>query len=78
LQEVLPQAIDILQTGGRLVVIAFHSGEDRIVKNYFRDNGRDENKILNILTKKPVTPSDEEIKNNPRSRSAKMRCAEKI
>ena len=78
LQEVLPQAIDILQTGGRLVVIAFHSGEDRIVKNYFRDNGRGENKILNILTKKPVIASDEEIKNNPRSRSAKMRCAEKI
>ena len=78
LKEVLPQAIDILEHGGRLVVISFHSLEDRIVKNYFKDNGRGENKILNILTKKPIIATVSETKNNPRSRSAKLRCAEKI
>ncbi len=78
LVKVLSQAIEILQPGGRLVVISFHSLEDRIVKNFFRELGKCENKILNILTKKPVAPSFEEIKNNPRSRSAKMRAIEKI
>ncbi|MFH1457542.1 MAG: 16S rRNA (cytosine(1402)-N(4))-methyltransferase RsmH [Patescibacteria group bacterium] len=78
LEKALEQAVDILEPTGRLVVISFHSGEDRVVKNFFRNNGRGEQKILNILTKKPIIASKEEIKNNFRSRSAKMRCAEKI
>ncbi len=78
LEDVLPQAIDILVSGGRLAVISFHSLEDRIVKRYFRDNGRGEDKILNILTKKPIIPTEAEIKENPRSRSAKLRVIQKI
>lgn len=74
LQEVLPQAVEVLVPGGRLAVIAFHSLEDRIVKNFFRSYA---DVPIKILTKKPVVPSDSEINNNPRARSAKMRVIEK-
>jgi 16S rRNA (cytosine1402-N4)-methyltransferase len=70
LKEVLPQAADILKPNGRLVVISFHSSEDRIVKNFMRNN-------MEVLTKKPVVPKKEEIKLNPRSRSAKLRAGKK-
>ena len=76
LRQVLPQALELLNDNGRLVVISFHSGEDRIVKYFFKEmevQGR-----LQILTKKPIRPSVEEIKENPRSRSAKLRAAEKL
>lgn len=76
LKSILPQAMDILEPRGRLVVISFHSLEDRIVKNFFRERAKEE--TLKILTKKPITPSFEEIKLNPRSRSAKLRAAVKI
>lgn len=76
LQEVLPQTLEVLEPGGRLVVISFHSLEDRIVKNYFKSEG--EKGVLNILTQKPLTPKEEEITDNPRSRSAKLRVAEKL
>lgn len=76
LKEVLPQAIKILEPKGRLIVISYHSLEDRIVKNFFRERSREN--ILKIITKKPVTPTREEIIANPRSRSAKMRVGEKI
>lgn len=75
LQRVLPQAVDILKPGGRLAVMAFHSLEDRIVKQFFKE-WPDEK--LKILTKKPVVASEEEIKNNSKARSAKLRVAEKI
>ena len=76
LREVLPVAVEILAKGGRLAVISFHSLEDRIVKNFFRDLAKEGQ--LKILTKKPIAPGEAEIKDNPRSRSAKMRVAEKI
>lgn len=75
LKEVLPQALDMLNPGGRLAVMSFHSLEDRIVKHYFKN---EKDKLVKILTKRPITPSEEEIKVNPRSRSTKLRIIEKI
>jgi 16S rRNA (cytosine1402-N4)-methyltransferase len=72
LQKVLPQTLEILEKSGRLAIISFHSLEDRIVKNFFRQETQ--NNSLKVLTKKPITPSFEEIKINPRSRSAKLRA----
>ena len=66
----------VLKPGGRLVVISFHSLEDRIVKDAMREGAKDE--YFRLLTKKPVTASEDEIDRNPRSRSAKMRAAEKL
>jgi 16S rRNA (cytosine1402-N4)-methyltransferase len=91
LRLVLPQALEILAKGGRLAVISFHSLEDRIVKQFFVQESKacicpveipvcrcDKKASLIILTKKPITASEEELKKNPRSRSAKMRVIEKI
>ncbi|MDP2735352.1 MAG: 16S rRNA (cytosine(1402)-N(4))-methyltransferase, partial [bacterium] len=72
LQRALPQSVDMLEKEGTLVVISFHSLEDRMVKNFFKDNPS-----LSLLTKKPVTASADEVKRNPRSRSAKLRAARK-
>lgn len=76
LKIALPKALKLLKKGGRLIVISFHSGEDVLVKNFFR-NMQKEN-LIKILTKKPVVPEKEEIIKNPRARSAKLRCFEKI
>lgn len=73
LQRGLEAAIETAREGGRIAAISFHSLEDRIVKNVLRD-AKDR---LEILTKKPIGPSEEEIRENPRSRSAKLRAAEK-
>ena len=90
LERVLPQAVSVLSPGGRLAVISFHSLEDRIVKNTFRElenpcNCPKElpcvcNKVatVKVITKKPIYPTDEELQNNPRSRSAKLRIIEKL
>ena len=89
LKEMLQQLPQVLNTGGRAVIIAFHSIEDRLVKNFFRQGTFEEvqtnpfeqheiKKEYKVITKKPITPSDEELKKNPRARSAKLRVAEKL
>ncbi len=75
LKKALPQALEVLEEGGRLVVISFHSLEDRIVKGAFNDFAGEEKGT--VLTKKPITTSEEEVKVNNRSRSAKLRAFEK-
>ena len=75
IQSLLKSAGSLLKPGGRLVLISFHSLEDRLVKDAFREAGRA--KVFEVLTKKPVVAGDEEQMRNPRSRSAKMRAAEK-
>lgn len=75
-RSALPQALEIINREGKLVAISFHSLEDRIVKEFLKEKER--NGELKILTKKPIVPGEEEIKNNPRSRSSKLRAAIKI
>jgi len=77
LKALLEAAPRILKPGGRVVVISFHSLEDRIVKDAFRE-GAIKDKYFRVLTKKPVTASLEEQDRNPRARSAKMRAAERV
>lgn len=72
----LEGAIKVLSKGGKIVVISYHSLEDRIVKNIFRRCKQEE--VLKILTKKPLEPDEKEMEENRRSRSAKLRAAEKI
>jgi len=76
LQAMLRAAPQILKPGGRIVVISFHSLEDRIVKDVFREGSTQG--LYGVLTKKPVTASQEESDRNPRARSAKLRAAERI
>lgn len=76
LEEGLSEAWSMLTSGGRLVVISFHSLEDRVVKNFFR-NKKTEN-LAKVLTKKPIAPSAGEVSRNPASRSAKLRTLVKI
>ena len=76
LQAALTKVTPFLSKGARICVISFHSIEDRIVKNRFREFAK--SGVLQIVTKKPVRPGREEIINNPRSRSAKLRVAEKL
>lgn len=89
LKEMLQQVPSLLKPGGRVAVITFHSLEDRLVKIFFRRGSFDEPEEhpfmntepvneLKVITKKPVLPAEEEMKRNPRSRSAKLRVAEKI
>jgi 16S rRNA (cytosine1402-N4)-methyltransferase len=77
LRALLEASPRILKPGGRVVVISFHSLEDRIVKDAFRE-GNIKDKYYRVLTKKPVTASEEESDRNPRARSAKLRAAEKV
>jgi len=76
IQSLLKSAGSLLKPGGRLVLISFHSLEDRLVKDAFREFSRE--KIFEVLTKKPVVAGEQEEMRNPRSRSAKMRAVQKI
>lgn len=88
IKEFLEQSTSILKDGGRLVVIAYHSLEDRLVKNYIKTGSFDGNperdlfgnfdKPFKAINKKVIVPSEEEVKRNPRSRSAKLRVAERV
>ncbi len=91
LERVLPQTLSLLRPGGRLAVISFHSLEDRIVKQWMRDEaqryvpdplhprgGYDREPTLKLVTKKPIVADADEITRNPRSRSAKLRIAERL
>jgi len=91
LENVLPQAVSALAPKGRLAVIAFHSLEDRIVKQYFRQESRDclcppnqpictcgHKAVISEITRHPLRPSQAEVTENPRSRSARLRVAEKL
>jgi 16S rRNA (cytosine1402-N4)-methyltransferase len=88
LKDFLQQSLEMLDTGGRLAVITFHSIEDRLVKNFMKAGnfeGEAEkdfygniSRPFKILTKKPIEPSNEELKKNSRSRSSKLRIAEKL
>jgi 16S rRNA (cytosine1402-N4)-methyltransferase len=87
LKELLQQTLSVLKPGGRVAIITFHSLEDRIVKNFFRDGTFEDTAIddvyghrfenpLKVITKKPITATEKELKENTRSRSAKLRVAE--
>ncbi|MDP3991866.1 MAG: 16S rRNA (cytosine(1402)-N(4))-methyltransferase RsmH [Candidatus Colwellbacteria bacterium] len=76
LKKLLRQISEIMNSGGRVAIISFHSLEDRLVKNHFRDLAK-EGKV-HLLTKKPITSTEEEARANPRSRSAKLRAIEII
>jgi 16S rRNA (cytosine1402-N4)-methyltransferase len=88
LREMLEQSVEVLKKGGKIAVITFHSLEDRVVKNFFKQGSfeeeipddvfgnRAESRLLPI-TKKPIAASADEVKKNSRSRSAKLRIAEK-
>ena len=90
-ENTLPQAVAALRPGGRLAVISFHSLEDRIVKDFLREQSQEhvnppyerlyevERKaVVKLITRKPLTASEEETRDNPRARSAKLRVAEKL
>ncbi|MEX2029240.1 MAG: 16S rRNA (cytosine(1402)-N(4))-methyltransferase RsmH [Candidatus Paceibacterota bacterium] len=72
----LAKGFDCLESGGRMAVISFHSLEDRIVKRFYK--AKEKEKIAKLLNKKPITSNREEVKNNPRARSAKLRIMQKI
>jgi 16S rRNA (cytosine1402-N4)-methyltransferase len=78
LETALEQTINLLRPGGRLVVVSYHSLEDRIVKRFMRQESSTETPTLRLISRKVIRPTSLEIKSNPRSRSAKLRVAERL
>jgi len=78
IQASLPQASAELSPGGRLVALSYHSGEDRLVKRFMREEASGEAPRLRLLTRKPERPSEEEIARNPRASAARLRAAERL
>ena len=78
IQSSLPQASAELSPGGRLVALSYHSGEDRLVKRFMREEASGEAPRLRLLTRKPERPSEEEIARNPRASAARLRAAERL
>jgi 16S rRNA (cytosine1402-N4)-methyltransferase len=89
LESSIEQAVNMMASEGRLVVISYHSLEDRIAKNVLRDlargeidqvtgRSRSESQLIEVLTRKPLRPTDEEVTSNPRSRSARLRAAKRM
>jgi len=78
LDRFIDQAVGRVRAGGRLAIITFHSLEDRIVKHTFRALASAREPIVKVLTRKPIVPGDDEVRRNPRARSAKLRAAEKV
>ena len=88
LKEMLKQSLEVLSVGGRLVVMSYHSLEDRLVKNFVKSGNFEGEAVkdffgnidrpFKLITRKPLIPSDAEIERNSRSRSAKLRVAEKV
>ena len=78
LTQILPQTIEKLSPGGRFVCISFHSGEDKIIKSFIREYSQGQNALIQDLTPKPIYPTQQEIKLNPRARSAKLRGFQKL
>lgn len=76
LSQVLPQIMEVLAPGGRMVIISFHELEDRIVKQFLKTN--EQEGMVDLITKRPIKPSEEEISQNRRARSARLRAARKI
>ncbi len=76
LKEGLAKAFERLRPEGRIAVISFHSGEDRIVKNFFKEKAKE--RFGELINKKPIVPTDEEIRENPRARSSKLRILKKL
>jgi 16S rRNA (cytosine1402-N4)-methyltransferase len=95
LEKALEESVRLLESGGRIAVISYHSLEDRIVKEFFRKQSQDDwgfdkglkgvplkeplrRRTMKLITKKPIQPSEKEIEENSRARSAKLRVAEKL
>jgi len=76
LEKTLPQALEVIEKNGKILVISFNSLEDGLVKRFFKE--KEKQGVIKILTKKPIVASQEELKINPRSRSAKLRVAQKL
>ncbi len=78
LEKALRYTIPVMNQGGRIVVMSYHSLEDRITKQIFKEFAKKDNKKINIITKKPIEADEDEIKRNPRARSVKIRVAERV